>query len=186
MIGTALCIFCAERFSHFWDYKTIKGFPMSSSLPLTVAGAKRLNEELARLKSVERPAVIEAIAEARAQGDLSENAEYDAARERQGFIEGRIKELEGALSNAQIIDPTTLDVDDRIVFGATVKLEDLESGDTVQYQIVGDLEADIKQNLISISSPVARGLIGKSEGDVVLIRVPSGEREFEILEVSYL
>ncbi|MCQ9328448.1 transcription elongation factor GreA [Pelistega suis] len=159
---------------------------MSSSLPLTVAGAKRLNEELARLKSVERPAVIEAIAEARAQGDLSENAEYDAARERQGFIEGRIKELEGALSNAQIIDPTTLDVDDRIVFGATVKLEDLESGDTVQYQIVGDLEADIKQNLISISSPVARGLIGKSEGDVVLIRVPSGEREFEILEVSYL
>lgn len=159
---------------------------MSSSLPLTVAGAKRLNEELARLKSVERPAIIEAIAEARAQGDLSENAEYDAARERQGFIEGRIKELEGALSNAQIIDPTTLDVDDRIVFGATVKLEDLESGDTVQYQIVGDLEADIKQNLISISSPVARGLIGKSEGDVVLIRVPSGEREFEILEVSYL
>lgn len=159
---------------------------MSSSLPLTVAGAKRLNEELARLKSVERPAVIEAIAEARAQGDLSENAEYDAARERQGFIEGRIKELEGALSNAQIIDPSTLDVDDRIVFGATVKLEDLESGDTVQYQIVGDLEADIKQNLISISSPVARGLIGKSEGDVVLIRVPSGEREFEILEVSYL
>lgn len=159
---------------------------MSSSLPLTVAGAKRLNEELARLKSVERPAIIEAIAEARAQGDLSENAEYDAARERQGFIEGRIKELEGALSNAQIIDPTTLDVDDRIVFGATVKLEDLESGDTVQYQIVGDLEADIKQNLISISSPVARGLIGKSEGDVVLVRVPSGEREFEILEVSYL
>ncbi|MDY3331912.1 MAG: transcription elongation factor GreA [Pelistega sp.] len=159
---------------------------MSSSLPLTVAGAKRLNEELARLKSVERPAVIEAIAEARAQGDLSENAEYDAARERQGFIEGRIKELEGALSNAQIIDPTTLDVEGRIVFGATVKLEDLESGDTVQYQIVGDLEADIKQNLISISSPVARGLIGKSEGDVVLVRVPSGEREFEILEVSYL
>ncbi|ETD72299.1 transcription elongation factor GreA [Pelistega indica] len=159
---------------------------MSTALPLTVSGAKRLNEELARLKSVERPAVIEAIAEARAQGDLSENAEYDAARERQGFIEARIKELEGALSNSQIIDPTTLDVDDRVVFGATVKLEDLESGDTVQYQIVGDLEADIKQNLISISSPVARGLIGKSEGDVVLIRVPSGEREFEILEVSYV
>lgn len=159
---------------------------MSTALPLTVLGAKRLNEELVRLKSIERPAVIEAIAEARSQGDLSENAEYDAARERQGFIEARIKELEGVLSNSQIIDPTTLDVEDRVVFGATVKLEDLESGETVQYQIVGDLEADIKQNRISISSPVARGLIGKSGGDVVLIRVPSGEREFEILEVSYI
>ncbi len=157
-----------------------------ASLPLTVAGAKRLNEELARLKSVERPAVIEAIAEARAQGDLSENAEYEAARERQAFIEGRIKELEGTISNAQVIDPTTLDAEGRIVFGATVKLEDLESGEVVQYQIVGDLEADIKQNLISISSPVARGLIGKSEGDVVVIRVPSGDREFEIHEVLYI
>lgn len=157
-----------------------------AALPLTLKGAKRLNEELARLKSVERPAVIEAIAEARAQGDLSENAEYEAARERQAFIEGRIKELEGSLSNAQIIDPTTLDAEGRIVFGATVKLENLDTGDIVQYQIVGDLEADIRQNLISISSPVARGLIGKSEGDVVMVRVPSGEREFEILEVEYI
>ena len=130
--------------------------------------------------------MIEAIAEARAQGDLSENAEYDAARERQGFVEGRIKELEGVLSNATIIDPTQLDVGDRIVFGATVSLEDLESGEVVKYQIVGDLEADIKKNLISVSSPVARGLIGKSEGDIILIRVPSGEREFEVLEVAYI
>lgn len=157
-----------------------------AALPLTLKGAKRLNEELARLKSVERPAIIEAIAEARAQGDLSENAEYEAARERQAFIEGRIKELEGSLSNAQIIDPTTLDAEGRVVFGATVKLENLDTGDIVQYQIVGDLEADIRQNLISISSPVARGLIGKSEGDVVMVRVPSGEREFEILEVEYI
>ena len=157
-----------------------------SSLPLTVLGAKRLGEELNQLKTVERPAVIEAIAEARAQGDLSENAEYDAARERQGVVEGRIKELEGVLSNATVIDPTQLDVGDRIVFGATVSLEDLESGEVVKYQIVGDLEADIKKNLISVSSPVARGLIGKSEGDMILIRVPSGEREFEVLEVAYI
>lgn len=157
-----------------------------SSLPLTVLGAKRLGEELNQLKTVERPAVIEAIAEARAQGDLSENAEYDAARERQGFIEGRIKELESVLSNATLIDPTQLDVGDRIVFGATVSLEDLESGEMVKYQIVGDLEADIKKNLLSVSSPVARGLIGKSEGDIILIRVPSGEREFEVLEVAYI
>lgn len=157
-----------------------------SSLPLTVLGAKRLGEELNQLKTVERPAVIEAIAEARAQGDLSENAEYDAARERQGFIEGRIKELEGVLSNATLIDPKQLDVGDRIVFGATVSLEDLESGEMVKYQIVGDLEADIKKNLLSVSSPVARGLIGKSEGDIIMIRVPSGEREFEVLEVAYI
>ena len=157
-----------------------------SSLPLTVLGAKRLGEELNQLKTVERPAVIEAIAEARAQGDLSENAEYDAARERQGCVEGRIKELEGVLSNATVIDPTQLDVGDRIVFGATVSLEDLESGEVVKYQIVGDLEADIMKNLISVSSPVARGLIGKSEWDMILIRVPSGEREFEVLEVAYI
>lgn len=156
-----------------------------SSLPLTVAGAKRLNQELAHLKSVDRPAIITAIAEARSHGDLSENAEYDAARERQGFIEARIKELEGVLSNAQLIDPTTLDVEGNIVFGATVALEDLDTGETVTYQIVGDVESDIKQNLISISSPVARALIGKSEGDVVMVRVPSGEREFEILAVEY-
>lgn len=157
-----------------------------AAIPLTAAGVKRLYEELGRLKTVERPAVIEAIAEARAQGDLSENAEYEAARERQAFIEGRIKELDGVLSNAQVIDPTTLETDGRIVFGATVTLEDLESGDSVKYQIVGDLEADIRNNLISISSPVARALIGKYEGDVVQVRVPSGEREFEILSVEYI
>lgn len=157
-----------------------------AAIPLTAAGVKRLNEELVRLKTVERPAVIEAIAEARAQGDLSENAEYEAARERQAFIEGRIKELDGVLSNAQVIDPATLDTDGRIVFGATVTLEDLESGDSVKYQIVGDLEADIRQQLISISSPVARALIGKHEGDTVQVRVPSGEREFEILAVEYI
>src|SRR5690606_685805 len=148
-------------------------------------GAKRLEEELHRLISVERPNVIEAIAEARAQGDLSENAEYDAARERQGFIEGRINELEGVLSNAQIIDPTALDADGRIVFGATVEIEDLNSGNLVTYQIVGDLESDIRLNRISVSSPVGRALIGKSEGDVVTVTVPSGEKEFEIISIEY-
>lgn len=157
-----------------------------SGIPLTVKGAQRLREELHQLKHVERPAVIEAIAEARAQGDLSENAEYDAARERQGFVEARIGELDGVLSNAQLIEPTELEADGRVVFGATVKIEDLENGEKVVYQIVGDLEADIKQNLISVSSPVARALIGKSEGDVVEVKAPSGAKEFEILEVSYL
>ena len=157
-----------------------------SGIPLTVAGAKRLNEELHNLKTVERPAVIDAIATARAHGDLSENAEYDAARERQSFVEGRIKELEGALSAANIIDPTALDAGDRIVFGATVELEDLESGEQLKYQIVGDIESDIRLNLISISSPVARALIGKHEGEEVTVRVPSGEREFEILSVEYI
>lgn len=156
-----------------------------SAIPITVAGAQRLREELHRLKHVERPAVIEAIAEARAQGDLSENAEYDAARERQGFVEGRISELDGVLSNAQVIDPTELDTDGRIVFGATVEIEDLESGDTVVYQIVGDIEADIRHNKISVSSPVARALIGKTEGDVVEVKAPSGEREYEIVSVRY-
>ncbi|MBV4397081.1 transcription elongation factor GreA [Advenella alkanexedens] len=156
-----------------------------AAIPLTARGAKRLEEELHRLKTIERPNVIEAISEARAQGDLSENAEYDAARERQGFIEGRIKELEGTLANAHIIDPATLEVDDRIVFGATVTIEDLGSSETVTYQIVGDLEADIRQNLISVSSPVARALIGKSEGDVVMVNVPAGEKEFEIIEIAY-
>jgi transcription elongation factor GreA len=160
------------------------GFVMSG-IPLTVKGAQRLREELHQLKHVERPAVIEAIAEARAQGDLSENAEYDAARERQGFVEARIGELDGVLSNAQLIEPTELEADGRVVFGATVKIEDLENGEKVVYQIVGDLEADIKQNLISVSSPVARALIGKSEGDVVEVKAPSGAKEFEILEVSY-
>ncbi|GAA4409299.1 transcription elongation factor GreA [Advenella faeciporci] len=156
-----------------------------AAIPLTARGAKRLEEELHRLKTIERPNVIEAISEARAQGDLSENAEYDAARERQGFIEGRIQELEGTLANAHIIDPATLEVDDRIVFGATVTIEDLGSSETVTYQIVGDLEADIRQNLISVSSPVARALIGKSEGDVVMVNVPAGEKEFEIIEIEY-
>jgi transcription elongation factor GreA len=135
---------------------------------------------------VERPDVINAIAEARAQGDLSENAEYDAARERQGFIEGRIAELEGTLSNAQIIEPATLEADGRIVFGATVEIEDLESGNTVTYQIVGDVEADIRANKISISSPVARALIGKTEGDVVEVKAPAGIREYEILSINYV
>lgn len=156
-----------------------------SGIPLTVQGAKRLQIELQRLKTVERPEVISAIAEARAQGDLSENAEYDAARERQGFIEGRISELEGTLSNAQIIDPSELHTDGRIVFGATVEIEDLESGTTLTYQIVGDVEADIRNNKISISSPVARALIGKYEGDVVTVQAPAGLREYEIMSISY-
>ncbi|MDO5058100.1 MAG: transcription elongation factor GreA [Lautropia sp.] len=158
---------------------------MSSSVPLTVHGAQLLKEELQRLKSVERPNVINAIAEARAQGDLSENAEYESAKERQSFIEGRIAELEGKLSAAQIIDPATLDADGRVVFGATVQLEDIESGDKVTYQIVGDDEADIKQSKISISSPLARALIGKYAGDVAAFQAPGGEREFEVLEVLY-
>lgn len=157
-----------------------------SAIPLTVRGAERLQQELHRLKTVERPEVINSIAEARAQGDLSENAEYDAARERQGFIEGRIGELEGTLSNAQIIDPTELDADGKAVFGSTVDIEDLESGDRVVYQIVGDVEADIRSNLISVSSPVARALIGKRAGDVVEVHAPSGVREYEIIEVKYL
>ncbi len=157
-----------------------------SSIPLTVRGAERLQAELHRLKHIERPAVINAIAEARAQGDLSENAEYDAAREKQGFIEGRISELDGTLSNAQLIEPTTIDADGRAVFGATVEIEDLESGDKVTYQIVGDAEADIKANLISVSSPVARSLIGKYEGDVVAVKAPSGIREYEIISIRYI
>lgn len=156
-----------------------------TAIPITVKGAERLRAELHHLKHVERVAVINAIAEARAQGDLSENAEYDAARERQGFVEGRISELEGTLSNAQIIDPTELHADGRVVFGATVEIEDLASGEKVVYQIVGDLEADIRHNLISVSSPVARALIGKSEGDVVEVKAPSGLKEFEIIQVRY-
>lgn len=157
-----------------------------SAIPLTARGAERLQAELHRLKTVERPSVINSIAEARAQGDLSENAEYDAARERQAFVEGRIQELEGTLSNAQIIDPASLDVDGKAVFGATVEIEDLESGERVTYQIVGDVEADIKFNMISVSSPVARALIGKGSGDVVEVKAPAGIREFEVLNVSYV
>jgi transcription elongation factor GreA len=157
-----------------------------SAIPLTVHGAERLRQELHHLKTVERPAVINAIAEARAQGDLSENAEYDAARERQGFIEARISELEATLSNAHVINPLELDADGRAVFGATVEIEDLDSGDRVVYQIVGDVEADIRANRISVSSPVARALIGKTEGDVVEVQAPSGLREYEVISVRYL
>jgi transcription elongation factor GreA len=157
-----------------------------SAIPLTARGAERLQAELHRLKTIDRPEVINAIAEARAQGDLSENAEYDAARERQAFVEGRIQELEGTLSNAQIIDPSALDLDGKAVFGATVEIEDLESGERVTYQIVGDVEADIRSNLISVSSPVARALIGKGEGDVVEVKAPAGIREYEVVTVSYL
>ncbi|MCQ8894878.1 transcription elongation factor GreA [Limnobacter humi] len=157
-----------------------------STVPITVKGAEKLKAELHRLKTIERPSVINAIAEARAQGDLSENAEYDAAKEKQGFIEGRIKEIEGKLSNAQIIDPSNLDAEGRVVFGATVKLEDLEAGSQVEYQIVGDDEADIKSNLISISSPIARALIGKYEGDIAAVQAPGGVREYEVLEVRYI
>lgn len=154
--------------------------------PLTVRGAELLKAELQRLKSVERPSVIEAIAEARSHGDLSENAEYDAAKERQAFVEGRIAELEGKISNAQIIDPNDLDADGRIVFAATVKLLDLENEDEVTYQIVGDDEADIKDGKVSINSPIARALIGKEAGDVAEVLAPGGIREYEILDVLYI
>jgi transcription elongation factor GreA len=157
-----------------------------STIPLTKRGAEQLRDELQRLKSVERPAVINAISEARAQGDLSENAEYDAAKEKQGFVEGRIAEIESKLSAAQIIDPTALDAEGRVVFAATVELEDLASGATVKYQIVGDDEADLEHGLISVSSPIARALIGKSEGDVAAVQAPSGVREYEIISVSYV
>ena len=157
-----------------------------STIPITKHGAELLKEELQRLKHVERPSVINAISEARAQGDLSENAEYDAAKEKQGFIEGRIQELEGKLSAAQIIDPSTLDVAGRIVFGATVDLEDLEDGTKLTYQIVGDDEADIAVSKISISSPIARALIGKEEGDVVAVQATAGNRQVEILAVRYI
>lgn len=155
------------------------------TIPLTVAGAEKLRTELHELKTVQRPAVIQAIAEARSHGDLSENAEYDAAKEHQGFIEGRIAELESKLGNAQVIDPALLDADGACVFGATVDLEDMTGG-AVTYQIVGDDEADIKQGKISISSPVSRALIGKYPGDVVEVMAPGGVREYEILDVRYI
>jgi transcription elongation factor GreA len=157
-----------------------------SSVPITVHGAQLLKDELHRLKHVERPAVINAIAEARAQGDLSENAEYDAAKERQSFIEGRIADLEGKLSAAQIIDPKLLDAEGRVVFASTVTLEDLDSGDKVTYQIVGEDEADLKLMKISISSPIARALIGKYAGDEVEVQAPGGVRSYEVLEVRYI
>jgi len=157
-----------------------------AKIPLTVIGAEKLRQELHNLKTVERQSVISAIAEARAQGDLSENAEYDAAKERQSFIEGRIAELEGKLSNAQIIDPTLLDADGRCVFGATVDLQDLGNNEEVTYQIVGDDEADIKLGKISISSPIARALIGKYAGDIAEVQAPGGIKEYEVLDVKYL
>jgi transcription elongation factor GreA len=157
-----------------------------STIPLTKRGAEKLKAELQQLKSVERHAVIQAIAEARAQGDLSENAEYDAAKDKQGFIEGRILEIEGKLAAAQIIDPATLDAGGRIVFGTTVDLEDEDSGAKVTYQIVGDDEADLKLGLISISSPISRALIGKEVGDVAEVKAPGGVRSYEVVGVRYL
>jgi transcription elongation factor GreA len=157
-----------------------------STIPITRTGAERLRDELHRLKSVERPSVINAISEARAQGDLSENAEYDAAKEKQAFIEGRIKEVEGKLAAAQIIDPALIEADGKVVFGATVELENLEDGSKMTYQIVGDDEADLEANKISISSPIARALIRKEAGDTVKVITPGGEREVEIISVQYL
>ncbi|PZO05686.1 MAG: transcription elongation factor GreA [Lysobacteraceae bacterium] len=158
---------------------------MTAIAPLTLKGAQRLRDELEQLKTVKRPAVIAAIAEARAHGDLKENAEYHAAREQQGFIEGRIQELEFVLSHCQLIDVASLNAGTRVVFGATVELADCDSGDEVTYQIVGDLESDIKKGLISISSPLSRALIGKHEGDTVTIQAPAGDRDFDIIAVRY-
>lgn len=157
-----------------------------STFPVTKRGAEKLQAELHNLKTKERPAVINAIAEARAQGDLSENAEYDAAKDRQGFIEGRIKEIEGKLSAAQVIDPSTLDAEGRVVFGATVDLEDEDTGNKITYQIVGEDEADIKLGLVNISSPIARALIGKEIGDSVEVNAPGGTRHYEVLDVRYV
>lgn len=157
-----------------------------STVPITKHGAELLKAELHRLKTKDRPAVINAISEARAQGDLSENAEYDAAKERQSFIEGRIADLEGKLSAAQIIDPAVLDAEGRVVFASTVHLEDLETGQKVTYQIVGEDEADLKEKKVSITSPIARALIGKYAGDVIEVQAPSGIREYEVLEVLYI
>lgn len=157
-----------------------------ATIPVTKRGAEKLKAELHRLKTIERPSVINAIAEARAQGDLSENAEYEAAKDRQGFIEGRIAEVEGKLSAAQIIDPASLDAGGRVVFGATVDLEEESTGEGVTYQIVGEDEADLKQGLINISSPIARALIGKEEGDVAEVQAPGGVKRFEIVAVRYI
>ena len=157
-----------------------------TTIPLTKRGAEKLKEELQRLKTKDRPAVIAAIAEARSHGDLSENAEYDAAKDRQGFIEGRIKEVEGKLAAAQIIDPSALDAGGKVVFGATVELEDEDSGDQVTYQIVGEDEADLKQGLINVGSPLGRALIGKEVGDTAEVQAPGGARHYEIIAVKYV
>ncbi|MFM9879282.1 MAG: transcription elongation factor GreA [Burkholderiaceae bacterium] len=157
-----------------------------TTLPITKRGAEKLKTELHKLKTVDRPWVINAIAEARAQGDLSENAEYDAAKDRQGFIEGRIQEIESKLSMAQIIDPSALHAEGKVVFGSTVELEDEDTGDKVTYQIVGEDEADLKLGLVNISSPIARALIGKDEGDVAEVVAPGGIKRYEIMRVSYV
>jgi len=159
---------------------------MSGKVPITLRGAELLRAELHRLKTVDRPNIVAAIAEARSHGDISENAEYDSAKERQGFIEGRIQEIEGKLGNAQIIDPASLDADGRVVFGATVELEDQDNSNVVTYQIVGDDEADLKLGKISLNSPVARALIGKYAGDLAEVQAPGGLREYEILDVKYI
>ncbi len=156
-----------------------------ATIPLTRRGAEKLRDELQRLKSVERHAVIQAISEARAQGDLSENAEYEAAKDKQGFVEGRIIEIEGKLAAAQVIDPSTLDAEGRVVFGSTVDLEEEASGTKITYQIVGDDEADLKDGLISISSPIARALIGKETGDIAEVQAPGGTKSYEIMAVRY-
>ncbi len=157
-----------------------------TKVPITARGAEKLREELARLKTIDRPRIIQAIAEARAHGDLKENAEYHAAREQQSFTEGRIKDIEGKLSHAHIVDVSTLDAGGKVVFGSTVELSDEDTGESVTYQIVGEDEADIKSGKISINSPIARALIAKREGDVVTVRVPGGERSLEIVEVRYI
>jgi transcription elongation factor GreA len=157
-----------------------------ATIPITKRGAEKLRTELHDLKTVQRPWVINAISEARAQGDLSENAEYEAAKDRQGFIEGRIQDIEGKLSAAQIIDPTAVDAGGRVVFGATVELEDEDSGAKVKYQIVGEDEADLKLGLVNVSSPIARAMIGKEEGDNVVVQAPSGEKHYEIIGISYI
>jgi len=157
-----------------------------NKVPITVGGAKKLQDELFQLKSVDRPRVIDAIATAREHGDLKENAEYHAAREQQGFIEGRIKDIEGKLGNATIIDVTTVNANGKVVFGATVDVADEETGDEMTYQIVGEDEADIKNNMISVGSPIARALIGKEEGDVAEVKTPGGLRSLEIVEIRYV
>jgi transcription elongation factor GreA len=157
-----------------------------ATIPITKRGSEKLKAELHQLKTVDRPWVINAISEARAQGDLSENAEYEAAKDRQGFIEGRIQEIDGKLSAAQIIDPSEVDAGGRVVFGATVELQDEDSGAKMTYQIVGEDEADLKLGLVNISSPIARALIGKEEGDTAVVQAPSGEKHYEIIAVQYI
>ena len=157
-----------------------------STVPITIRGAEQLKQELQRLKTKDRPAVIAAIAEARSHGDLSENAEYDAAKDRQGFVEGRIKEIEGKLSSARIIDPTQLHAEGQVVFGATVDIEDEDTGEKLRYQIVGEDEADLKLGLINVGSPIARALIGKHAGEVAVVEAPAGTRSYEIVDVRYI